>query len=101
MKIRNHPELKLQWPPPWSAWYKAGDPDLQGEDGTLKDIIVERDSNPPHDPNGLTLILEYKGNEFYGLLRSDDPAFIDRFYQKLKAGCTGMALQDIGDVDIP
>jgi hypothetical protein len=100
MHLKKHPKIK-DWPPVWSSFYAGNDKLPIGDEGTLKDVTIVKDSRlPPHKtPDFLKLTIEYEGNTFEGSLRSDDPNFVELLCERLK-GCIGTSIQEVGNLDL-
>ena len=103
MRIRNHP--KLIWPPtPGGSHHGAQQLLTSPDNGTLKDVTIEKDSRrPPHRrPDHLTLAVEFQGNEFGVMVepKQDDPTFIAKLHDKLKVDCISQPMRDVWDEDI-
>lgn len=103
MKLQDHPKI-YAWPPSPGGVYKGAQPLASAGQGTLKDVeVIKNSGRPPHNPDYLSLTIEFQGHNFDGTLppNGDHPDFIAQLYDLLKAHCIGMSIQDIGNVDIP
>ncbi len=103
MKLRDHPTMTFQgvsqWPPSWGrtgdARKSGGWESPCGEEGVLKGVENHAAPRPGH----LSLVIEYKGNQFRGLVSLNDDEFRFALCQKL-GGCMGKAIREIGDIEI-
>ena len=99
--LRRHPKLtwrgRPSWPPPWGGAVGPGTKLPIGEQGVLK--AVEKTSAFPALPAHLTLVIEYEGNGFRGLLLADDAALLEALYPTLHA-CLDWPVLEIGSLEL-
>ncbi|HEX5023524.1 MAG TPA: hypothetical protein VFX54_22840 [Candidatus Binatia bacterium] len=95
MKLRNHPLMRYEalanWPPVWSR---------SGVDGRVGEIGILRQVN---GEDGFCtrcfLVIEHDGQRYVGALLFDDAMFC-HFITKFLQSYIGLAIKDIGDLDI-
>ena len=100
MRLNRHPKIK-SWLPAQSGSYAGNDKLPTGDEGILTDVTVVKDPRLPHHktPDFLKLTIEYEGNEFKGVLQSDDSNFAELLCKRLK-GYIGTSIQEIGNLDL-
>ena len=100
MELRKHPLMSYRgrpnWPPRW-VWLGGKQNERpRGEVGVLKEV-----SRYPHlSADGLTLVMEYNGSAYMGLLLFDDFAFSRKIHDLLK-NLRGRPISEIGSLDVP
>ena len=95
MKLRDHPLVRLSWPPMW-CWRAGGKKkNVTGEVGILKQ--VQPYSIQP--PDRFYLIMEYGGAEYLGVLLVEDYALCQQLFNML-AQHWGKTIREIGDIDL-
>ncbi len=101
MRIRNHPQMKWRgesnWPPHWGGVYERGAIRPEGEEGVLEGAEV---GGPDHKSSRcLKLSMRYQNADYHATLHFDDPDFIPRLCEKLRA-CKGLTLREVGELEI-
>ena len=100
MELRKHPLMSYRGrpnlPPRW-VWLGGKQNERpRGEVGVLKEV-----SRYPHlSADGLTLVMEYNGSAYMGLLLFDDFAFSRKIHDLLK-NLRGRPISEIGSLDVP
>ena len=101
MELRRHPKLTWRggssWPPQWVGSVGLRTKVPMGEQGVLK--AVEKGPASPAMPAHLSLVIEYEGGAFRGLLFADDPALLDALYPLLRA-CRDWPVLEIGSIEL-
>jgi len=97
MRLRDHPFVTYlgysMWPPIWIGTGLSGQV-LQGERGRLEEV-----RRYPDKPALLFLAINYAGAQYTGCLLFDEPVYCERIAELLRS-CYGMAVKEIGDIDI-
>jgi hypothetical protein len=100
MELRKHALMSYRgrpnWPPRW-VWLGGKQNERpRGEVGVLKEV-----SRYPHlSADGLTLVMEYNGSAYMGLLLFDDFAFSRKVHDLLK-DLRGRPISEIGSLEVP
>jgi hypothetical protein len=100
MELRKHALMSYRsrpnWPPRW-VWLGGKQNERpKGEVGVLKEV-----SRYPHlSADGLTLVMEYNGSAYMGLLLFDDFAFSRKIHDLLK-DLRGRPISEIGSLEVP
>jgi hypothetical protein len=99
MELRKHPLMSYRgrpnWPPRWVWLGGKQNQRPRGEIGVLKEVS----RYPLLSADGLTLVIEYDGSAYMGLLLFDDFAFSRTIHDLLK-DLRGRLISEIGSLDL-
>jgi hypothetical protein len=98
MKLGNHPLMCHRsvpnWPPTWVSLHQTRRASLEGEIGTLNDVIYSK-----RFPNKCFLIIEHDSSGYMGTLTFDDHTFCQQIADLLRC-YLHRPIREISDVDI-
>ena len=99
MELRKHPLMSYRdrpnWPPRW-VWLGGKQNERpRGEVGILKEVSKYSDLSS----DGLTLVMEYNGSFYMGVLLFDDFAFFRKIFDLLKT-LRNHPITEIGGLDM-
>jgi len=91
MQLRSHPHLS--WPPSWGGSMAPYDRIPMGEDGILKDVVLNADH--------LSLAIDYEGRDWKGILivKSEESTFVQQVHNELNQNL-GNPISEIGNLEI-